>query len=393
MSSRKAESGRETKPPASEAAEENDEEVDLYSGIELQRSALVARRSDAQRQPANKAPPGDTKPTGSTEDISLSVRKEAARTSGPVMPSGSSSVSEDDEEAEVGEGESSDDEVDIILGNAQPALGEQAAQFAASWNEVTRDTTSSAERVGQASGLGTMNVEASLQSAAVLSSMLPEPTLKNIPPGRQKSLYEVELEQLDEKPWREPGAVLSDYFNYGFTEDTWKIYCQHQAMMRQETAFLQKQAAGNVPSAARERDKGTRGAPAGPGGTAGNLRERPKRSGEEEKAKHDSKEVSKGAEKRSGALWKMAGSTNTMLPSKDVLERLAQVRHQIMNKNAPPTSAKSNTAAAANGREATTTREARTGTARSVSDRQPPASERDRKRKRNRDESGTDTGR
>ncbi|XP_077964226.1 uncharacterized protein LOC120823926 [Gasterosteus aculeatus] len=32
---------------------------------------------------------------------------------------------------------------------------------------------------------------------------------------------------LAERPWREPGAVTSDYFNYGFNEESWKLYQKH----------------------------------------------------------------------------------------------------------------------------------------------------------------------
>ena len=30
-----------------------------------------------------------------------------------------------------------------------------------------------------------------------------------------------------------PGADITDYFNYGFTEDTWKIYSERQKALRQ----------------------------------------------------------------------------------------------------------------------------------------------------------------
>ncbi|KAM8873614.1 uncharacterized protein fip1l1a isoform 4-T4 [Spinachia spinachia] len=30
-----------------------------------------------------------------------------------------------------------------------------------------------------------------------------------------------------ERPWRAPGAVISDYFNYGFNEDSWRLYRKH----------------------------------------------------------------------------------------------------------------------------------------------------------------------
>lgn len=44
--------------------------------------------------------------------------------------------------------------------------------------------------------------------------------------------HELELESLDDKPWRKPGADLTDYFNYGFTEDTWQAYCARQKRLR-----------------------------------------------------------------------------------------------------------------------------------------------------------------
>ncbi|XP_072538769.1 pre-mRNA 3'-end-processing factor FIP1 isoform X2 [Salminus brasiliensis] len=45
-------------------------------------------------------------------------------------------------------------------------------------------------------------------------------------------MLEEDEESFEEKPWRKPGADLSDYFNYGFSEDTWKAYCDKQRRMR-----------------------------------------------------------------------------------------------------------------------------------------------------------------
>ncbi|BHF57496.1 hypothetical protein SprV_0100043800 [Sparganum proliferum] len=38
----------------------------------------------------------------------------------------------------------------------------------------------------------------------------------------------------EEKPWKRPGADITDYFNYGFTEETWTQYCEKQKILRQE---------------------------------------------------------------------------------------------------------------------------------------------------------------
>ncbi|XP_049444507.1 pre-mRNA 3'-end-processing factor FIP1 [Epinephelus fuscoguttatus] len=35
-----------------------------------------------------------------------------------------------------------------------------------------------------------------------------------------------------EKPWRKPGADITDYFNYGFDEESWNAYCKKHAKAR-----------------------------------------------------------------------------------------------------------------------------------------------------------------
>ncbi|ORY07483.1 Fip1-domain-containing protein [Basidiobolus meristosporus CBS 931.73] len=54
-----------------------------------------------------------------------------------------------------------------------------------------------------------------------------------------QSIFEVDLDSFEDKPWRKPGADLTDYFNYGFNEYTWRLYCSKQKQMR-EDQFLRK---------------------------------------------------------------------------------------------------------------------------------------------------------
>lgn len=49
-----------------------------------------------------------------------------------------------------------------------------------------------------------------------------------------QSIFDLNLDSLEDKPWRKPGADITDYFNYGFTEETWKIYCDRQKRLRNE---------------------------------------------------------------------------------------------------------------------------------------------------------------
>ncbi|KAG8235227.1 hypothetical protein J437_LFUL015919 [Ladona fulva] len=44
--------------------------------------------------------------------------------------------------------------------------------------------------------------------------------------------HEFNLDSLEDKPWRKPGADITDYFNYGFNEETWRAYCERQKRMR-----------------------------------------------------------------------------------------------------------------------------------------------------------------
>uniref|UniRef100_A0A336MZB6 CSON006876 protein n=1 Tax=Culicoides sonorensis TaxID=179676 RepID=A0A336MZB6_CULSO len=44
--------------------------------------------------------------------------------------------------------------------------------------------------------------------------------------------HEFSIDSLEDKPWRKPGADITDYFNYGFNEDTWRAYCERQKRFR-----------------------------------------------------------------------------------------------------------------------------------------------------------------
>ncbi|KAM4629259.1 pre-mRNA 3'-end-processing factor FIP1 [Polymixia lowei] len=45
-------------------------------------------------------------------------------------------------------------------------------------------------------------------------------------------VLDVDVDSFEEKPWRKPGADISDYFNYSFNEETWKVYCEKQRRLR-----------------------------------------------------------------------------------------------------------------------------------------------------------------
>ncbi|EPX74550.1 mRNA cleavage and polyadenylation specificity factor complex subunit [Schizosaccharomyces octosporus yFS286] len=66
-----------------------------------------------------------------------------------------------------------------------------------------------------------------------------------------KNIFEVDLESLEDKPWRKPGADISDYFNYGFDEFTWAAYCAKQTTLRDDFSpqkFMASLMGGAMPS-------------------------------------------------------------------------------------------------------------------------------------------------
>lgn len=50
-----------------------------------------------------------------------------------------------------------------------------------------------------------------------------DPTIPGMADGR--SVFEIDMTNLAEKPWRRPGSDISDWFNYGFDEISWEAYC------------------------------------------------------------------------------------------------------------------------------------------------------------------------
>lgn len=53
-----------------------------------------------------------------------------------------------------------------------------------------------------------------------------------------QSIFDLDLDDdtgpAGDKPWRKPGADITDYFNYGFNEVTWRMYCLRQRVLREE---------------------------------------------------------------------------------------------------------------------------------------------------------------
>ncbi|GAK64842.1 uncharacterized protein PAN0_006d3057 [Moesziomyces antarcticus] len=67
-----------------------------------------------------------------------------------------------------------------------------------------------------------------------------------------RDIFDIDLESLADKPWRRYGADLTDYFNYGFNEDSWSVWRakkEHMTGARKQTqASLFGGAGGEMPN-------------------------------------------------------------------------------------------------------------------------------------------------
>ncbi|KAL6534849.1 hypothetical protein OROGR_013524 [Orobanche gracilis] len=55
-----------------------------------------------------------------------------------------------------------------------------------------------------------------------------------------KTIFEVDIDGFEEKTWRLPGIDISDFFNFGLNEESWKDYCKQLEQLRLETSMQSK---------------------------------------------------------------------------------------------------------------------------------------------------------
>ncbi|CAJ1944800.1 unnamed protein product [Sphenostylis stenocarpa] len=56
----------------------------------------------------------------------------------------------------------------------------------------------------------------------------------------QKTIFSVDIDSFEEKPWKYPSVDVSDFFNFGLNEDTWKDYCKQLEQLRLESSMQSK---------------------------------------------------------------------------------------------------------------------------------------------------------
>lgn len=146
----------------------------------------------------------------------------------------SSEESDEDNEAESEESDS-DSDIEIIIGSGtdKSKLASEKSKISTISGPIGASEVISAATSGVSipteGGLSEMNSTLQPQQEQ-------QPTIDLNPDAQydDKPIVEIDPEILKEKPWRQPGSTLSDYFNYGFNEQTWMQYLYKQEHLRKE---------------------------------------------------------------------------------------------------------------------------------------------------------------
>lgn len=77
-----------------------------------------------------------------------------------------------------------------------------------------------------------------------VAALIPTAILQQSSTGLASAVFGYDIQQMKERPWAQPGANLNDYFNYGFNERTWRIFCAMQAegeaaLVKRATSFYE----------------------------------------------------------------------------------------------------------------------------------------------------------
>lgn len=118
---------------------------------------------------------------------------------------------------ENSESEDSDDDINVVIGDIKSGPNYNIKNRGTAAAGAAAAAGTSTDKAGKPAAGGKFNME-EFESVG---------TINGTPS------HEFSIDSLDEKPWRKPGADITDYFNYGFNEETWRMYCERQKRMRQ----------------------------------------------------------------------------------------------------------------------------------------------------------------
>ncbi|KAI0131796.1 Fip1 domain-containing protein [Xylariales sp. AK1849] len=161
----------------------------------------------------------------------------AAKSNAPVEQQNDEDLEEGEEEDEGAEMDEDDSDVDIITERKDGTKAPPPVQSRYSdIRNIPQRTTSSDAITKPAIKQEDSKSVSRTDLPAVATSKIDVNAIP-IHKGTGKPITQVNIDQdlpENDKPWRNPGTDLSDYFNYGFDEFTWALYAAKQDNVRGE---------------------------------------------------------------------------------------------------------------------------------------------------------------
>lgn len=151
----------------------------------------------------------------SQDNVDNSADTEKINGSNDVNGSTSEKNNNDGDDSSDDDDDDDEDDIVVTIGDIQPASSFNIKQR--SGNLLVPATAAGQDK--PKTNLGKFSIE-EFESVGTISG---------------QSAVEYNIEAIEDKPWRKPGADITDYFNYGFSEETWRAYCERQKRMRHES--------------------------------------------------------------------------------------------------------------------------------------------------------------
>lgn len=211
-------------------AEEGNEDSWLYGSGDQAENDAAAHKSDDTRTSASDSGASPRTSYAGDDETAKDVTSREPRdednmdTGEPeeVVPNPADEM----EEAEDGErlsgeenseSEEDDDDINVVIGDIKSGPNYNIKQRGAAGAAAASGTATATDKSGKPVPGGKFNME-EFESVGTINGV---------------AAHEFSIDSLEEKPWRKPGADITDYFNYGFNEETWRMYCERQKRMRQ----------------------------------------------------------------------------------------------------------------------------------------------------------------
>ncbi|KAE8912374.1 hypothetical protein PF010_g5352 [Phytophthora fragariae] len=217
--------------------QEEDEDEELYGGVSIKLNASATSQAEA-------------------------AAASAAAGNGPT------GVKAGDDPAADSDDDEDDEDVAIVL-STDHAGSKPTLRFTGGGNRYVRGSFGAAQHGGPgATGAGAAgSIQAGDAGGSATDGVVDLAMF-----GGRRTAFDVDIDLLEDRPWRKPGVDISDYFNYGFDEHSWREYAARQLRLRRdlaveksrEQASRQAVSAANQQQAMRERDakmQGGRGFP------------------------------------------------------------------------------------------------------------------------------------